>query len=186
MKQTRNVIMHGASGNFMDQIVFRNRAGKTVICAPPLLDENRKPSAKQVAILERFKQAVKYGKGAIKDAGLKAGYEAKAEAGESAYNVAFADYFNKPEVKSIDKDNYLGAVNNTLVIDAEDDFKVIEVQVVITGADGNVIEKDAAVLKDDGFWWYTATQPNPALAGTKITATAMDLAGNTGALTITL
>jgi hypothetical protein len=186
MKQERNVIMHGASGGFMDQIVFRNRAGKTVLCAPPLLDKDRKPTADQLAIQEEFKEAVSYASGAIKDLGTKAAYAAKAEPGQSAYNVAFADFFNEPEVNSINKDNYLGGIGNTLTIKAKDDFKVTEVKVVITGADGSVIEQEAAVLQDNGEWLYTTTQANATLAGTKITATATDLPGHTGSLTVTL
>jgi hypothetical protein len=50
------------------------------------------------------------------------------------------------------------------------------------------VEEGNAVLNPvkQNLWTYTATQNNATLAGCVITATALDLPGNTGSLEITL
>lgn len=187
MKQERNVIMHGASGNFMDQIVFRNRAGKTVLCAPPLLDEDREPTTEQLAIQEKFREAVRYAKGAVKNEAIKAAYAAKAERGQSAYNIAFADYFSIPKVNTIDTTAYQGAIGNKITVVATDEFKVAAVQVAIYTMDNELVEQGAAVFnEEDQEWIYTAKEDHIALEGSTIKATAKDLPGNEGSLEVTL
>ena len=90
-------------------------------------------------------------------------------------------------LKSINKDSYHGAVGDTITIDATYDFKVATVSISIHNAAGALVEQGDAVLPvDKPDWLYTATQANPALAGSKITATATDLPGNTGSLEVTL
>jgi hypothetical protein len=44
----------------------------------------------------------------------------------------------------------------------------------------------AHVQPDTADWLYIATMENPAITGSRITATAMDLPGNSSSLTIIL
>jgi hypothetical protein len=92
-----NVITRGASGTFAEQIVFRQRNGKTVMCKMP------KPyppkTATQLANQERFKKANDFAKTAIKDPVKKAYYKSIAKPGQTAFNAAFQDAYHKPEVK---------------------------------------------------------------------------------------
>jgi len=179
MKQKNNRVMRGASGALGDELVFRQRAGKTVISVPPLprLDN---PTEDQKAVRIKFEAATRYAKTAIEDADLKAAYAAKAKRGVSAYNVALTDFFKAPVVTEIDISNYSGSPGDTIRIFATDDFKVQAVQVSILNAAGTVVEEGAAIAAPEGkdFWIYTATTANAAPAGGKVSVQASDLPGN--------
>jgi len=93
-----NVITHGLSGKLGDLIVFRNRNGKTIVASKPgprtgELSEAQKEHQKH------FQEATIYGKAALTNPATKAGYEAVASDGETAYNVAVADFFTLQRLK---------------------------------------------------------------------------------------
>lgn len=83
--------MRGASGALGDELVFKQRAGKTVISLPqpPRIDN---PTNAQLAVRSKFREAERYAKAVIADPVLKATYLARAEAGVSAYNMAISDF----------------------------------------------------------------------------------------------
>jgi hypothetical protein len=181
-----NILTRGLSGTIGRMLTFRQKAGKTVVSklrrATPASDNE-----KSVAVRTKFAASVDYAKKAIKDDATKAMYQAKAIAGQSAFNVATADAFNPPSVDSINTSNYHGAVGDEIVIRAEDDFKVASVKVSIESAAGALLEQGDAVMQVNTIdWSYKATQANPALAGVKITAVASDLPGNNTTLSVTL
>jgi hypothetical protein len=93
----QNVITRGASGTFADQIVFRQRFGKTIMCKMP------KPyppkTATQLANQARFKRANDFAKAAIKDPVKKAYYKSIAKPTQTAFNAAFQDAYHKPTVE---------------------------------------------------------------------------------------
>ena len=91
-----NVITRGATGTFGKQIVFRQRNGKTVMCAPPRPYPPK--TATQIANQERFKRANDFAKAAIKDPEKKAYYKSIAKPHQTAFNAAFQDAYSKPEV----------------------------------------------------------------------------------------
>jgi hypothetical protein len=126
-----------------------------------------------------FQRAVLYGKAAIADAGVKAGYQQKAKPGQSAFNVAVADFFNAPVIDRVDLSNYTGRVGDTIQIRAYDDFAVKEVRVRITNADGTPVEEGVAQTDAIGYeWTYVATQTNESLAGDRIEIFVSDTPGN--------
>jgi hypothetical protein len=95
--------------------------------------------------------------------------------------VAVADYFNAPQIESINVDGYSGAIGSTIVITATDDFAVSSVHVKIENMDGSIVEEGEAVMGGSEMdWVYTTTVTNESLAGDKITVTAFDMPGNTG------
>jgi hypothetical protein len=60
-----------------------------------------------------------------------------------------------------------------------DDFAVREVKVVITNADGSIVEEGFAQAGATGYeWTYHATAENPDLAGDRIEVFASDTPGN--------
>ncbi len=180
-----NYVTSGASGNVGDLWSFRQRAGKTIL-AKQRGASSKPPTAEGLAIQSRFKTSVNYALIAMKNPVTKAAYAAAAPRGSSAYNMALADAAQSPVVNQIDSTNYHGAVGDTLVIDATDNFKVTAVVVTIDSAAGALIETGNAVLDENKNWIYTATVANAAMAGSKITAVASDLPGNIGTLTVTL
>ena len=175
-KVSGNLILHGASGTLGDQIVIRQRGGKTFLSASPTAPKGE-PSAAQLAQRQRFQQAVLYGRHL--DTENKADYATKADGLHSAYNVAVADFLHAPDVDEIDVTNYAGAVGDTIRIRTTDDFKVVQVQVAIYNGDGSLVEQgDAVQANNEIDWIYTATASNVSLDGDKIVIKVSDKPGN--------
>lgn len=173
-----NVITHGLSGKVGDLIVFRNRGGKTFVSSKPKARTGA-PSENQVQHQERFQEAILYAKAAIADPASKAAYENAISGGQTAYNVAVADFFHAPDIKSVDLSGYTGNTGETITIRVTDDFKVTGVTVDIYNADGSEVESGAAVQSTNGIdWTYTATAANESLDGDRIVIRASDLPGN--------
>lgn len=175
-KVKNNIITQGLSGSLGDQIVFRkDKAGRTIVSAKPTFSANRTFNTGQLAHQDAFREAIAYAKTA-KDNAI---YISKAEGTPmNAYNVAVADWFNKPQVLEIDTDGWNGQVGQIIRVKAMDDIQVTKVQVVITDANNAVLEQGEAV-QADGLWWdYTTTDSVATPATARIVATAQDLPGN--------
>ena len=94
-------------------------------------------------------------------------------------HVAVADFFHAPDIDEIDVTNYRGAVGDTIRIRATDDFKVKQVHVTISNADGSLVEQGDAVQQANEIdWLYTATTANESTAGDRIVIRASDKPGN--------
>ena len=147
-----------------------------------------KPSEKLEAFQEKFQAAVKYSKRQIAKADARALYATGITAKKrSAFIVALTDYLSAPKVKSISTIDYHGAIGDPIVVKATDDFMVTKVKVMITRADGILIEEGEAQLDaETDLWVYKATAANPVLAGTTIQAMAFDKPGNQGTAQIVL
>lgn len=175
-----NVVTRKNSGGFGKQVVFRKRGEDTVMANYPSARKGE-PTAKQVVIRERFNAAVRYAKVALGNEVLRVAYQAAAVGYQSAYNMAMADAFKAPEIKSIDSSQYAGLPNNTIRIDAVDDFKVDTVHLELLNQVGDTLEEGAAVADPDSqYWIYTATGNNPDYAGCTVRVKATDLPGNVG------
>lgn len=177
-KSNNNVITHGLSGKIGDMLVFTQRNGKTIVGKLP--DKSHvEQSDKQKAVNKRFQEAVIYAKVVVADAALKAEYESKAGDGKSAYNVAIADFFNAPDIEEINLSNYHGLAGQQIIIRATDDFKVVQVRVIIYNSDASLVEQGDAVISSNGVdWIYTATANTDQQTGDKLVIQASDLPGN--------
>ena len=116
-----NVIVKGASGKFGRQIVFSQRAGKTIMSKPPV--RTAPPTTKQKEQQAKFARAAAYAKNALLDPSLKADYtaEAKKRQDVSAYNMAMTDYLRPPVITNVDHSAYTGtATNQKIIITATD------------------------------------------------------------------
>ena len=181
-----NVIVKGASGKFGRQIVFSQRAGKTIMSKPPV--RTAPPTTKQKEQQAKFARAAAYAKNALLDPSLKADYtaEAKKRQDVSAYNMAMTDYLRPPVITEVNHSAYTGtATNQKIIIEVADAFKVIAVKVQIEDADESPVEQGNATLIE-GKWTYTTTATNASIAGDKIIITATDRPGNTTKKEITL
>jgi len=177
MRQSRNSVMRGASGALGDELVFRQRAGKTVICLPPVPRIDN-PTGEQLEMRERFSQSTLYARTAIADPQRKAVYQAVAKPGASAFNMAFRDRFKPPVITAIDIGNYSGSPGDIIRIEAVDDFRVENVQVTILNAAAIILEEGTATITPEGTWLYTATVANVTPVGGKVLVQVSDLAGN--------
>jgi hypothetical protein len=177
-KSQNNVLTFGLSGKIGDLLVFSQRSGKTIVSKIPPAPTSA--SEKQKKQRKRFQQATIYAKTALDDRPTKEMYEeaAKKKKGLSAYNVAVADFFNAPDINTVDLSDYTGAVGDPIRMMVSDDFAVKSVHVRIINADGSLVEEGLAVNSAGNAWIYTATQNNESLVGDKIIITASDLPGN--------
>lgn len=148
--------MRGASGKHADQMVLRQRGGKTVLCKMPCAYPPK--TAKQIANQERFKRANDFAKAAVKDPEKKAYYKSIAKPHQTAFNAAFQDAYNKPEVTVTLKDQ-------TLTIKTKGKHRIEKVKIITPSKTG------LAVLKNDS-WEYELKGNGP------VTVQVYDIAGN--------
>ena len=169
-----NIFLRGLTGSLGDQFVLRrDKAGRTIITNKPRFDENRQFSERQKANQEAFRQAAAYAR-------LAQGeniYREKAEGtAKSAYNIAFADWFHKPQIVALDVTSWSGAAGQPIRIKAVDDVRISRVSVVIKDGSGAVLEQGHAVPLDASWWTYVTTKP--ANGTRRLEVTALDLPGN--------
>lgn len=172
-KSKNNIVTHGLSGR-IDELVFRQRFGQTVVTTHHR--SSRKPSDAQLNLRSRFRQAAAYAKAAVSDGATKLFYSLRAKEGQTAYNVALADFFSAPEIGEIDTSAYNGSIGSRITVPVTDDGKVVSVKVKIQKGDGSTIEEGEALLQSNGLYWmFIARALNNSLAGSIITVSATDL-----------
>ena len=183
-----NPLVHGARGQFGRKFVYRKRGNDTHLVRMPSVNKKRKRSAEEKARSARFKLAVLFAKGAIKSQTLKAQYDLMAPHNGNGFNMAIRDFMTPPTVELIDAVGYNGTAGSIISIIAEDDFRVIAAVVTIRTAAGDLLEKGHAILDPMNLakWDYTATQVNPASAGSIISVVVRDVPGNTASKEITI
>ena len=173
-----NIVTTGLSGKLGNLIVFRNRGGKTIVSKAPKKKE-KEPSEAQQQHQLRFQEAIVYGQASMSDPQKKEAYGAMAGEGQSAFNVAVADFLNAPSIREIDLSAYTGHAGSAIRVRVTDDFQVGKVTVAILNADGSEVESgQAAIEPGTGWWHYTATAANESPDGDKIIVRASDLPGN--------
>lgn len=183
-KSNNNIVTHGLSGR-IDELVFRQRFGQTVVTRNPRV--SREPSNAQLSLRSRFRQAAAYAKAAVSDAATKLFYGSKAKEGQSAYNVALADFFNTPEIGEIDTSAYNGSTGSRIMVPVTDGGKVVSVKVKIQKSDGTLIEEGAALQQSNGLYWmYYASALNNSLSGSIISVSATDLPNHSSLKQITI
>ena len=177
-KSVNNIVTHGMSGKLGDILVFSQREGKTIVGKVPDWTHVERTD-KQKEVTHKFQEAVIYAKTVLLDNEMKEAYQDKAKEGQSAYNVAIADFFNAPDIESINLSGYTGQAGQEIVVRAIDDFRVKEVSVDIYNSDGTLVENGNASLSTNGAdWIYTTSATNNQVSGDKIVVRASDIPGN--------
>jgi hypothetical protein len=180
-KVYNNIFVRGLTGAVGDQFVIRKtRSGKTIIANKPMFGEDRQYTETQKNQQQAFRKATTYAKFARN----QQVYIDKAKGTNlSAYNIAVADWFGKPEVLEIDTSDWTGQIGQTIYVQAQDNIQVMHVQVTIDDGNGTTFEEGQAV-QADGLWWHYTTRSAVSLASpVRIVATAQDRPGNTSELT---
>jgi hypothetical protein len=177
------------SGIFGESVSIRKVNGRIIITNRPKRKRG-KPTEKVLAQQRTFKEASSYAKTAAANPEARALYATGRKGKhESSYTVALRDFMNPPEVSAIDATGYRGTPGDIILINATDDFKVTRVKLVVTDANGVVIEQgDAIDVSATRFnqWEYKAVSTNPSIPGTKIIAVAYDRPGNQGTAEISM
>ncbi|NCA77071.1 MAG: hypothetical protein EOM90_12130 [Alphaproteobacteria bacterium] len=181
-----NVITKNYKGKFGNQVVFRNRYGKSIMAVPPK-KTNNEPTDNQVNARKKFALATRYAKNILQDPDMLTAYTARSRDGLTPYILAVTDYLKPPFVDSIDTSGYHGAPGDKIRVSAGDDFAVVEVLVQVVGVTGVVIEQGTCTLNQiTGSYDFTATATVTDLSGITIIATARDIPGHTDNLSVTL
>ncbi len=171
----QNIIMQGVKGTLGDQLIFKkDKAGRTIISVMPTFDEDRTFSLAQQVQHQAFREATAYAKDQ-KDNPI---YLAKAEGTPmNAYNVAVADWFNRPQILEVDLTAWHGAAGEAIRMRVQDDVLVAGVTVTISDGDESVLESGQATERS-ALWWEYA--PTGDFSGQQVTLTiaARDLPGH--------
>jgi len=187
-KVTENDITRGISGAVTKDLIFRrDPSGDTVVYKKP--KKLAEQSDKQKAVVQKFSLASDYATAELSDPVLKEEYTAYAEVNQirNLHQFLVTDYLRDPKVELINAEGYQGAVNDTVLIKAKAEYKVMAVEVEILQPDGTVVESGQAVQSERFFnWEYTAKTAIANFAGYKIRATATGKPGNKGSLEIVL
>jgi hypothetical protein len=179
-KVENNLIIHGLSGMLGKQVVVRKgKNGQYFLSAAPHNPSHVVTEA-QAQQREKFRQAILYAKTAQATPEYKDAAKAR---GQSAFNVAVADFLHPPEIQHIDLSAYKGAPNETITITAVDDVKIKTVGVMIVADDGTLVEKGSAVASPNtNQWLYTTTGAAPSTS-VKIVVDVADLSGQVAEVT---
>lgn len=179
MAESRNnIVTFGLSGLVGDLLVFTKRAGKTIVSRKPE-KSSVPPTALQLSVRERFKEAVQYARSILSIPAAKAMYEEMTKPGQSAFNLAMADVWKAPQIYDVVATQYTGQVGSKITVDTVDRYKVISVEVTILNVQDELLESGMAVMQENGrHWVYTATVVNNSLDGTIVRALAKDRPGN--------
>lgn len=181
-KSRDNVVMQGASGKVGRNLVFRQRGDQTIIAKRPRVTAGgREVTEKQQQVQNRFLNASLYAKQAIQDPELKAAYSRKATVNQTAYNVAFKDFFARPEVRLLNDSGYLGNVGDEITFLVRDILKVTAIEFEILDQDDTVVEVGQAEPTDEENtgWKYTASTENIDYTNAIYRITMLDTPKNT-------
>ena len=125
-----NIVLSGLRGSLGGKLVLRRgRRGQTIVSNMPVFAPNREFSAAQKEHQQAFREATAYAKSARRENV----YLARAEkTGQTPYNVAVADWFNKPQITALDVSGWNGQAGQPIRIRTTDDIHVTQVSVVIS------------------------------------------------------
>ena len=170
----QNIVMQGVKGTLGDQLIFKkDKAGRTIISVKPTFDENRMFSPGQQAQHQAFREATAY----AKDQTDNPLYLAKAEGTPlNAYNIAVADWFNRPEILEVDMSGWTNGDGGTIRVRAQDDVAVTGVKLTIADENGAFLEEGEAV--DAGALWWEYSTAQAYAVNMRVTAAARDLPGH--------
>jgi hypothetical protein len=175
-KSKDNNATHGMSGQ-VNQFVYRQRFGETLVSKPPV--QSGSFSDAQKAVHDTFKRAALYARAILQNAAIKLDYKKKAKRGQLPFNLAVADYFKAPEIVSVNISGLTANPGGKISAVAIDDFRVESVTVRIDNSNGSLIEEGHAELQADGITWsYTTTASGGNTSGNVVTIIATDLPGN--------
>lgn len=176
-KIKKNILLQGLSGTLNKQLVLKQYNNITVISSYPDMTRVIK-SEKQKTENRRFREAVAYARSQMADPVSKAEYKAKARGLQKPHNIAIADFYCPPEIKSLDITALSGRKNDQIIIHAIDDFKVVRVEVTVQNEAGELLETGEARQLSKWKWEYRLQLPYETMSGFVITASAWDKPGN--------
>jgi hypothetical protein len=174
-KVRNNIFLRGLQGDLGGQFYVGTGlvSGRTSVSPRIDSDKERVYSPAQLAQQQAFREAIAYGK-AKKGEEI---YITRADGtGKSPYNLAVADWFNRPQILEVDLTAWKGASGDVIRLRAQDDVGVTQVAVTISDEEGAVLEAGQAT--DLGALWWEYTTTNSHAGRLTLTIAARDLPGH--------
>ncbi len=163
-----NILMQMVRGSLGKQITIYERNGQ-IIMAKKRGRSNKKPTQKQLEARLKMTIASARAQLMMEDPQIKAYYQSLAGPGQNAYNIAVKDAYRSPEVQNIRLEK------EEVVVTAQNEFRVAEVEVKVVDVEGVVTERGRAFLGWNGIDWYY--KPTALPAGGKVIVVAKSLPG---------
>jgi hypothetical protein len=160
----------------LDGMVFRQRAGQTIV-APRPQRTARLGTPAQRAARERFSRAAAFGRSVAADPALRALYAPGPGDEGNSYLAAMTDALRAPVIDAVETTALRGAIGDPIVIRARDDHAVTAVTVAVKDAAGVILEQGPANAAD-GAWRYAMTRGVATGSTITVEATATDRPGN--------
>jgi hypothetical protein len=168
--------IHGA----VKDLLFREQWGHQTVCALPEYS-GVLPAALQAQQPVMSSASLYWKRVKAENPALRAAYYARAKAlHKPVYALVYGDFCNPPCVQDINLAGYTGRIGEKIPVRAVDDFGVREVQVLIHGADGALLESGLAAQpeKENDWWVYQTTVALQVLGGVTVEAVAVDWPGH--------
>jgi len=147
----QNALTRGFGGKFGDQFILRSSGGRSIMSA--LHDYSRKVwSPAQVEGRNRFKLAVRWAKEQLRDEKKRRYYQKKAKRGQTATNVAIADYMKNLRVKKVDFVDTRGTGEEIRLM-LKNPAGAAKIRVYVVGSSGVIINSGYACNQDHGSCW---------------------------------
>ncbi|PWV55587.1 hypothetical protein [Chitinophaga sp. S165] len=163
-----NILMQLVRGSLGKQITIYERNGQ-IIMAKKRGPSKKKPTQKQLEARHKMTIASMLAQQMLEDPQIKAYYQSLAGPGQNAYNIAVKDAYRSPEVQNIRLEK------EEVVVTAQNEFRVAEVEVRVIDAEGVITESGRAFLGRNGVDWYYKTTVLPAVG--KVIVVAKSLPG---------
>ena len=175
---TENPLIKGYHGTFAN-VVHRRWGDQHVIVQKRPDFSNVKWSKAQKANRRRFSDAMAYARKAIADPEMRAWYTMRAKPGQTACNVAVADFMLRPEITKTDISEYHGSKGDPIRVKARDRYAIASVLVFVYNSLGLEVESGLATRGlSDSYWYYRAQEDNPLWQGGRILFKVSDTPGN--------
>jgi hypothetical protein len=156
-KTNNNVITKNYSGKFGDQVVFRNRFGRSIMAKP----QKKSTVPRSIVQLENqhsFAHAVAYAKSVIADPALKAKYAKKVLPGRTVYNLAISYFMKGKSIDDIDIPTQTEDAGDKIAVKAREVSEVSNVSVKSMETYVTVMEGGYRVPGNiSRYWEYTGT-----------------------------
>ena len=174
---SNNLVVQGMSGSLEKKILLKHYGNITLVTAFPdrsmvkITDSQKKENG-------RFRVAMAYARSQMADPASKAEYQAIAKGLQRAHNMAIADFYQPPEIKSIDFAQCKGRINDPISIVAVDLLKVVKLTVSIMDVSGRLLESGDALMTGRWKWEYRLTNNYSSIEQMTAKVTAWDKPGN--------
>jgi hypothetical protein len=169
-------IVSSFSGKLGDQLVFRQIGTRAFFSMKGI--NTKAPSAAQNENRKLFAEAQFYAYRMLQDPNKSEWYSivAKVNGLRTAQLAAIKDYRSKPEIETLNTNNYKGNIGDVIHIKPKMLLKIEKIEITIHTPDGSVLETGLAV-KTELNWKYHATVFNAQVEDSRVVVVTYDRLG---------